>query len=179
MTGYNSSDARPTGSLLLTVSEATRALRISRSSIYRLFRGRRAGMGPNRRRPPGHLGGNPSLHRRPHRSRLVPRQPVFQHIRLYRNHRHATSAATKPVAAAAIAGAWDPTGSSGAGGGATAAGGWGPIFLTVSSSTLFGALRRLQSRLRTASRLLGRSRLLGSPAAHGADFWGRYQYAGR
>jgi excisionase family DNA binding protein len=37
VTGYNSSDARPTGSLLLTVSEAAAALRISRSSIYRLF----------------------------------------------------------------------------------------------------------------------------------------------
>ena len=38
MTGYSSSDPRPsTASLLLTVTEAAAALRISRSSIYRLF----------------------------------------------------------------------------------------------------------------------------------------------
>jgi excisionase family DNA binding protein len=38
MTGHNSADARPaTRGLLLTVSEAAAVLRISRSSIYRLF----------------------------------------------------------------------------------------------------------------------------------------------
>jgi hypothetical protein len=38
MTGHNPFDGRPiNGSLLLTVSEAATALRISRSSIYRLF----------------------------------------------------------------------------------------------------------------------------------------------
>jgi excisionase family DNA binding protein len=38
MTGHNTSEGRPiNGRLLLTVSEAATALRISRSSIYRLF----------------------------------------------------------------------------------------------------------------------------------------------
>ncbi len=38
MTGHNTFEGRPVnGHLLLTVSEAATALRISRSSIYRLF----------------------------------------------------------------------------------------------------------------------------------------------
>ncbi|MGP0081386.1 helix-turn-helix domain-containing protein [Mycobacterium sp.] len=38
MTGYSTFEGRPiNGRLLLTVSEAATALRISRSSIYRLF----------------------------------------------------------------------------------------------------------------------------------------------
>jgi excisionase family DNA binding protein len=38
MTGHNSFEARPiNGSLLVIVAEAAAALRISRSSIYRLF----------------------------------------------------------------------------------------------------------------------------------------------
>jgi excisionase family DNA binding protein len=38
MTGYDSPDARPsTASRLLTIVEAADALRISRSSVYRLF----------------------------------------------------------------------------------------------------------------------------------------------
>lgn len=38
MTGHNTFEGRPiNGRLLLTVSEAATALRISRSSIYRLF----------------------------------------------------------------------------------------------------------------------------------------------
>ena len=38
MTGHNTFEGRPiSGRLLLTISEAATALRISRSSIYRLF----------------------------------------------------------------------------------------------------------------------------------------------
>jgi hypothetical protein len=59
------------GSLLLKVSEAATALRISRSSIYRLFESGELAWVQNRRVGPGHLGGDSPLHRRSHRSGVI------------------------------------------------------------------------------------------------------------
>ena len=53
---HNPFTGRPiNGRLLLTISEAAAALRISRSSIYRLFRWWRIRVGPDRDVSTGHV----------------------------------------------------------------------------------------------------------------------------